>query len=67
METYALLMAGGKDGRVLVPGHPEKSILLDRVRLPDDDDDFMPSDGKHPFSAREIGLLESWIAAGARP
>lgn len=47
----------------IVPGHPEKSTLLQRV-LSDDQDLRMPADGD-PLSQEEVETLREWIAAGA--
>lgn len=66
MDTYALLMHGGSDGKVVVPGDPQGSEIIRRVILPASDDDFMPSDDDKPLSADEIQMLEHWIAAGAK-
>jgi hypothetical protein len=48
------------------PGHPENSFLLDKLRgeLAEDEGERMPRGlGKVP--AKEIALVEAWIAAGA--
>ena len=66
MDSYALLLRGGDDGAVVIPGNPGKSDLLRRVRLPAPDDDYMPSDGEKPLTPEEIRTLERWIAAGAK-
>jgi uncharacterized membrane protein len=66
MDTYALLMHGGEDGPVVVPGKPKASELIRRVRLPASDDDSMPSDGDKPLAPEEIQMIEQWIAAGAK-
>jgi hypothetical protein len=66
MDTYALLMEGGEDGPIVVPGDPGASEIIRRVTLPRDDDDYMPSDGKKPLSSEEIVLIERWIAGGAK-
>lgn len=66
MDTYALLMKGGDNGAAIVPGNPAKSDLLRRVRLPEADDDYMPSDGLRPLTPEEIRTLERWIEAGAK-
>jgi hypothetical protein len=65
MDTYARLMSGGDDGPMVMPWNPGKSELLRRVKLPSDDDDFMPHSGKKPLTPAESMLLERWIAAGA--
>jgi uncharacterized membrane protein len=66
MDTYALLMHGGADGKVVNPGDAAGSEIIRRVLLPAADDDFMPSDDDKPLSTDEIQMLEHWIAAGAK-
>ena len=51
MDTYDRLMRGGKEGAVIIPGKPERSILLQRITLPPDHKKFMPSEGKPPLKA----------------
>ena len=65
MDSYAGLLAGGEDGPIVAPWYPQRSEIIRRTTLPQDDDDFMPSGGKKPLTAEEIALLESWIGAGA--
>ncbi|MBK9387714.1 MAG: hypothetical protein IPN34_23105 [Planctomycetes bacterium] len=58
------LRKGGDTGRVVVANQPEKSELLRRVELPEDDPDLMPpKDGA--LSAEQIATLRAWIAGGA--
>jgi uncharacterized membrane protein len=66
MDSYDQLMQGGEDGKVVVPGNPDKSDLIRRVRLPSSDDDSMPSNGEKPLAPEEIQMIERWIAAGAK-
>ena len=49
---------------VIQPGHPQRSPMLMRVRLPADDPDRMPREGD-PLSDAQIALLARWIAEGA--
>jgi len=60
------MIKGGENGTSLVPGQPEASELLKRVRLDADDADRMPPK-KHgaPLSSQEIAVLAAWIAADA--
>ncbi len=55
VKTYADLLAGGTQGMVVVPGDPEKSLLVDVMK------------GTHPmkFSAAELERVIAWIKAGA--
>lgn len=47
------------DGRVLVPGQPNESLMLRLIRSGD-----MPK-GEKKLSAAEIAVIEHWISAGA--
>ena len=66
MDSYDLLMHGGDDGPVVLPGNPARSDLIRRVLLPPADDDFMPSDGDKPLTPEEIQTIKRWIEAGAK-
>ncbi len=65
LDSYELLMRGGKDGPVVKAGNVKGSELFHRVTLSPSDDDAMPPQGKRPLAPNEIKLLELWIAAGA--
>jgi len=63
LDTAADLLKGGNSGPVLVPGHPENSLLLKAVRYHDDDLKMPPNDKQLPDS--QIADLEQWIGMGA--
>lgn len=65
LDSYEAMMKGGEEGAVVLPGNPEKSILLQRITLPTDHKKFMPAEGKPPLKADEIALIQTWIAQGA--
>ena len=67
MDSYNLLMKGGKDGLAIVPGSPEKSLLLQRVTLPSSHKQFMPAEGKPPLKPEEIARIKAWVEQGASP
>jgi hypothetical protein len=56
LSTYALALAGGRSGPVIVPGDPAASPILAKI-----------STNKHPgkLTEFELQVLEAWIAAGA--
>jgi cytochrome b subunit of formate dehydrogenase len=56
MDTYAHLMAGGKDGPVVLPGDSANSILY-----------TLQAAGGHPgtFTVDELAVVQAWIDAGA--
>ncbi len=65
LTSHAQMMKGGENGEVILPGDVEGSELFRRINLPDNDDDFMPSEGKRPLTEEEITIIEWWIATGA--
>lgn len=64
LDSKQNIFKGGKNGQVVVPGHPEKSELVRRIHLPRTDKEAMPSKGKS-LSAKEMAILEYWIKQGA--
>src|SRR5262249_55046052 len=65
MTTFAQLAKGGKQGEgvTLVPGKPEECYFLDVLAT--DAEPRMPYK-LDPLPQKEIGLLEKWVAEGAR-
>ncbi len=61
VSTRADLLRGGDHGPALVPGEPEKSLLIKAVRY--QDNLHMPPKGK--LDARQIDDLIDWIKRGA--
>jgi uncharacterized membrane protein len=67
LDSFSQLMRGGKDGAVVAPSHPERSLLLTRVTLPPTDKQFMPAEGHTPLAPNQIAMIRAWIAQGASP
>jgi mono/diheme cytochrome c family protein len=67
VDSYDLLMKGGKHGTVIVAGQPERSLLLQRVTLPEGHKLFMPAEGKPSLKPEQIALVRAWILQGASP
>ena len=63
LTSYGQTLASGERARV-VPGHPAASELVRRIR--GQAQPRMPFDGPPYLSEAEIGLIEDWIAQGAR-
>src|SRR2546423_13419407 len=59
LRLRRLMLKGGDDGPVLVPGKPEKSPLFKMVQTRE-----MPRRDKK-LSGQEIELIKEWIASGA--
>lgn len=67
MTSLRALQKGGENGIVFVGGKPEESSLLQRIHLPEEDDDHMPPSGKPQLTAEEIAILEQWIKSNLEP
>jgi mono/diheme cytochrome c family protein len=65
LGTRAGLMRGGKDGAVIVPGHPEQSLLLQLIRHEGPANDPKPMPPKSRLSDADIATIAEWIRAGA--
>lgn len=60
LRLVRFLKKGGENGAAVVPGNPNESYLLQRLR-----DGEMPP-GEDTVPAEEIAIIERWIAAGAK-
>jgi len=62
LDSLEAMKKGGKRGPALVPGDPERSLLIKAVRQTD-------PDLKMPYGSKlkpsEVAALESWVKAGA--
>lgn len=65
LDTREGALADQGGHAAIVPGSPEKSTLLDRVRSTDDDERMPPKEMGKRLSPREIALLTEWIKQGA--
>ncbi|MFM2295020.1 MAG: hypothetical protein RLZZ350_1433 [Verrucomicrobiota bacterium] len=63
VESKEALLTGGDGGPALVPGNPDKSLIITAVRYADPDLQ-MPPKGKK-LSPEQIATLEQWVKMGA--
>ena len=57
---------GGKSGEpAIVPGHPEKSEVMKRLRTSDADEHMPPAKFHKVLSPAQVALVEQWIKEGA--
>lgn len=62
LDSRAAILAGGDTGPAIVPGKPEKSLLITAVHYGDDSPQ-MPPKGK--LSEEQIAALTTWVKLGA--
>lgn len=65
MDTYELLVKGGKSGSGLEPGNSAESNIIIRMDLPLDDEEHMPPEGKPDIEDSEVAIIKWWIDNGA--
>lgn len=63
LDTVALMLKGGDNGAVVVPGDPQASILIQRVAS-GDDAVRMPPEGER-LKPEEMLAIQNWIQSGA--
>jgi mono/diheme cytochrome c family protein len=63
LDTYKDVMAGGKNGPVIVPGKPAESKLLKHLR--GDLKPRMPKNGPPWLTDAQVDLIQRWIQAGS--
>jgi len=61
LDSREAVLKGGKDGTVVEPGHPDKSLLVTAVHYQSTSLKMPPSG---PITPEEIGVLEQWIKDG---
>ncbi|MEO8126904.1 MAG: DUF1549 domain-containing protein, partial [Bryobacteraceae bacterium] len=62
LDSRANLMKGGQDGVVVIPGDPDKSLLIQAVRQTHE---WLKMPPKGKLSEREIDDFSSWVKSGA--
>jgi uncharacterized membrane protein len=65
MDTYELLVKGGKEGSGIEIGKSANSNIVVRMELPSDDEEHMPPEGKPDIEDHELAVIKWWIDNGA--
>ena len=67
LDTRAGLLKGGHDGAALVPGDPDKSLLVRLMRHegPPEDPMPMPPPPRAKVADADIAVVARWVKAGA--
>ena len=62
LDSRAAMLEGGKSGPILIPGHPEKSRLIEALRYQNPDLQMPPDD---PLPPAVVADFEAWVRMGA--
>ena len=65
LDTRHGWQQGGDNGAAIVPGKPDRSLLIKAVRYQDENLAMPPKDAGRQLSDEEIAALEEWIRIGA--
>lgn len=65
MDSYELLVKGGKEGPGIEIGTSADSNIVIRMGLPTDDEEHMPPEGKPDIEDHELAVIKWWIDNGA--
>jgi hypothetical protein len=74
LDTYEMLMAGGKSGPAVVPGSARQSLLVKKLKESPPSGERMPLNTKRDkeagkarwLSDAEISLIATWVDQGAK-
>lgn len=64
MDNFTQLMRGGSSGAMVVPGDPEKSLLIGKL-TGRASGQRMPAGGRPALSSSQISMISQWITEGA--
>jgi uncharacterized membrane protein len=65
MDTKALLLQGGKNGKLWDTTKQDLGLLMARIHLPEEEKEHMPPAGKPQLTDYEMAILYAWIKGGA--
>ncbi len=65
LDDESAAKAVGKNGAAIVPGSPEKSLIVQRMLSKDPDELMPPPEAHKDLTPAQIATLQRWIAEGA--
>jgi cytochrome c553 len=65
LATREGMLKGGDSGPAVLPGDPERSLLVKAIRYADPELRMPPPQEKTPLSKEQVADLETWIRRGA--
>jgi hypothetical protein len=65
LDDEAAAKAAGNNGAAIVPGAPEKSLIIQRILSKDPDELMPPPEAHKDLTPSQIATLQRWIAEGA--
>jgi len=65
LDQRETALKGGDSGAAIVPGNPDSSLMIERIKHADPDEIMPPTGKKDPLKPEQIDLLRRWIEEGA--
>jgi len=65
LTTMAAILRGGKNGRAIIPGDPDASMIVQAIRYDDPFLEMPPDDAGGKLADAEIAAIEQWVRDGA--
>ncbi len=66
LDTFKGATEGGEFADPIIPGKPEESEVITRIRSSDPDEIMPPPDSKRSLTEKQKKLLHDWVASGAK-
>jgi hypothetical protein len=67
LDAGQLVLEGGKNGPVVVPGKPDESPLVAVITAKGNERPHMPPEGEgEPFGAKQVEVIRDWVKSGAK-
>lgn len=64
LDSIEAVQKGGEHGPIFIASKPDESKIVQRISLPEGDEDLMPPKGG-PLPAKDIEAIRKWVADGA--
>lgn len=64
LTSHALVMDGWGDEKIVTPGQPDQSIMIESFELPIDDEMHMPPADEPQLTPEELATIRKWILDG---
>ncbi len=65
LDTEAMLLKGGKTGKLWDTTHHDLGLMFQRIQLPMDSKKHMPPKNKPQLTDEEVFILKQWVRTGA--
>lgn len=66
VDSLEATLKGGEEGKILVAGKSDKSIVMYSIARVDEETAMPPKDKAEPLTKEQVGLVRAWIDQGAK-